>query len=409
MGRYFSDKTEEGIRLIYMQYDKKEIKRGVKLLEEAASEGDSDGLYFLSRCYMGSCYVWEFSGLEDDDQKSVELLKESIKKGSAAGVLGAMRCGELTPEVRATMPFASLKEAWDIIYQKAEDGHPFCQYMIGNTYYYGDILEIDESIDTSRFSNGEEMERELVGRCIPWFEKSISQGVSFGALNLRNLYQNGEHGFNKDIRRANALKKACADKGWPVWMKAFGDVLYDGKKYAESLTYFKAAAEKGQMNAWFDIGYQYEFGEGVQKEDSFALQCYERAAKNGVTAAMHRAGRCYYFGYGTAQDYGMAVNWLIEAAKREYRDSYVLFGQCLLKGWGIGQDYKSAKSYLEQAKECSMSNNALGEIYADGLGVPEDIKKGVEYFKKAADNEYGPAITNLSRFKKTLLGKWVRK
>ena len=41
------------------------------------------------------------------------------------------------------MPFASLKEARDDVLSKAEAGHPFCQYMIGNTYYFGDCFEID--------------------------------------------------------------------------------------------------------------------------------------------------------------------------------------------------------------------------------------------------------------------------
>ena len=46
-------------------------------------------------------------------------------------------------------------------------------------------------------------------------------------------------------------------------------------------------------------------------------------------------------------------------------------------------------------------------IYTEGLGIPADIKKGVEYFQKAKD--YAPAKEALLHFKKTLFGKWVRK
>ncbi len=36
MGKYFSDKTERGIDLVWMQYDREKILEGRRLLEEAA-------------------------------------------------------------------------------------------------------------------------------------------------------------------------------------------------------------------------------------------------------------------------------------------------------------------------------------------------------------------------------------
>ena len=42
----------------------------------------------------------------------------------------------------------------------------------------------------------------------------------------------------------------------------------------------------------------------------------------------------------------------------------------------------------------------LGVIYGQGLGVPEDIKKGVEYLQKAGSNE--EAKKELLKYKKTL-------
>ena len=49
------------------------------------------------------------------------------------GVLGAMRCGMLTPEMEEAMPFASLREAWNAVYEKAQAGCLFAMNMIGNT------------------------------------------------------------------------------------------------------------------------------------------------------------------------------------------------------------------------------------------------------------------------------------
>ena len=48
-----------------------------------------------------------------------------------------------------------------------------------------------------------------------------------------------------------------------------------------------------------------------------------------------------------------------------------------------------------------------GVIYAQGLGVPADIKKGVEYLQKAGNHKQ--AKEELGKYKKTLFGKWVRR
>ena len=83
-------------------------------------------------------------------------------------------------------------------------------------------------------------------------------------------------------------------------------------------------------------------------------------------------------------------------------------GTCYLFGYGCQRDPARARTLFEEAKYTSdLKNYGLGLIYADGLGVPEDIKKGVEYLQKAPG--YAPAQEALLRFKKTLFGKWVRR
>jgi Sel1 repeat. len=49
----------------------------------------------------------------------------------------------------------------------------------------------------------------------------------------------------------------------------------------------------------------------------------------------------------------------------------------------------------------------LGTIYCQGLGVPEDIKRGVELLKKAESRQ--EARDELAKYKRTLFGKWIRR
>ena len=149
---------------------------------------------------MGERYVWEYAALEINGEKAASLLKEGIRRGSACAVLLAMRCGELTPSARKAMPFASLKEARDDVLSKAEAGHPFCQYMIGNTYYFGDCFEIDGIDPQTAFHDPDGLRADTARHALPWLEKALNGGLSDAAKNLYNLFS-GSEGFPRDRGR----------------------------------------------------------------------------------------------------------------------------------------------------------------------------------------------------------------
>ena len=62
---------------------------------------------------------------------------------------------------------------------------------------------------------------------------------------------------------------------------------------------------------------------------------------------------------------------------------------------------------LERSRNTIWKNYGLGMMYAEGIGVPEDIGKGVEYLKAAGN--YEPAVKALKNYKKSLFGVWRRK
>lgn len=412
MGRYFSDKAEEGIRLVWTQYNQKEIMRGVQLLAEATNEGDADALCFLARCLMGPQYVWEYAGTQSDDEKAAELVKESVRRGSACGVLVAMRCGELTPAVRASMPFSSLKEARDIVLKKAEEGHPFCQYMIGNTYFWGDVFDIDDIDPAKLYKSQEELESDMSRKAIPWFEKALEGRMFMAAMNLNKIYC-GDNGLPADQGKQAALLRKGAEMGSPMWQERYADMLYDKEEYPESLKWYSLAAAQGQLSSWYSVGFQYEHGQGMEKNLEKAVECYQKGAEGEDKVSLFCLGRMTFFGKGTPQDYAKAVYWLNKAADNGNDRAYPLLGQSCLKGLGVAQDFAKAKSYFEKTSENSnfynMALNGLGEIYADGLGVSEDIPKGIQYFQSAIAKGSDDAKVNMSRFKKSLFGKWSRR
>lgn len=96
--------------------------------------------------------MWPCHGFPEDDDRATRLLHKSVEQGSALGVLVCMRTGELTPELLRKMPFASLREAFNAVLEIAEGGDAFCQYVIGNTYFWWDFIEI-QGMDASSFPN----------------------------------------------------------------------------------------------------------------------------------------------------------------------------------------------------------------------------------------------------------------
>ena len=414
MASYFSPVVDKAIEDIYYCYDNERAAAAVQALADASNNGDGDASYILSRCVSGPQYSWEYHPYKADDDVAEALVRKSITQGSAAGVLGAMRIGALTPEMEEAMPFDSLQQAWEGIYEKAEAGSPFCQNMIGNTYFWLDIPRIQnkgEEDFPSPAAFGQYL-RETTLACIPWFEKAFKGGMGFAGKNLYNLYHDGEKGWlEPQPEKATEVAKIGADLGYPDWQMRYGAELMKLKgREAEGLDYCLRAAKQGQLSAWYHVGRAYKEGIGVAKDARYAMECFEKGlADPAATGCPNLAGEMYFYGQnGIPQDYARAVQLFEMAHTNGNNWGNDMLGICYLLGQGCPQDPARAKALFEEAKYSSdLKNYGLGLIYADGMGVSEDIKKGVEYLQKAGN--YKPAKEALLRFKKTLFGKWRRR
>lgn len=415
MGKYFSDVVDRALEDIYYCYDISRAARALDPLKAASDAGDGDASYILSRCLSGPQYSWKYHPYQDDDDLVEKYIQKSIRQGSAMGVLGSMRCGMFTPEMKAAMPFADLRAAWDVVYKKAQDGCLFCQNMIGNTYFWLDIVDIEnKTIDhfPTKEAFGQYL-RESTLACIPWFEKAFRGGMGFAGKNLYHLYNSGEEGLvAPQPEKALEVARLGAELGYPDWQETYGKTLLKQPgREADGLNYCESAAKAGQLSAWYQVGLAYQNGKLVQKDYLYALSCYEKGMADPESEGCYcKAGELYFLGEGgIAQDYDRAVK-LFNHAHSHCQNTWVndMLGTCYLFGYGCQKDPVLARKLFEEAKYSSdLKSYGLGMIYAEGFGVGEDIKKGVEYFQKAKD--YAPAREALLRYKKTLFGKWVRK
>lgn len=416
MGKFFSDKVEEGISLVWCTFIPEEMKRGMELLDAAAKEGDADAMCFLARCYMGDEYVWGGGGLPVDEELSVKWVKESVLKGSAAGVLCAMRCDELTPAVRRNMPYTTT-QARDIILEKAQAGHPFCQYMIGNTYYYGDIIEMDKLDLEKDYPTEESYQAYAFPMAVEWFERALENGFTIAFRNLRCIYSEGEGGIAKDEEKVLHYTKLAAGKGDPEMMNNYGCLLTESGHEAEGFRWYKQSADAGEPVGCYNTGWCYEYGQGVAENQRKAFNYYMKAAKKEYATAYFKLGSFYYDGDEVEEDNAKAAYWFQKGADEEEFWCYPKLATCYQNGWGVEQDYDEAFDLFILAEESieeydddtkSLVWDGLGNAYGYGEGADEDFKLAVEYYQKAAGLDNENSQDSLKHFKKNLLGKWKR-
>ena len=93
MGKCYSDEVEKALQYIYYDLRAGKGAEGLALLEKASAAGDGDASCVLARCYCGNQYVWSGHDFPEDDDKATMLIHNAVEKGSAIGVMVAMRTG----------------------------------------------------------------------------------------------------------------------------------------------------------------------------------------------------------------------------------------------------------------------------------------------------------------------------
>lgn len=413
MGKYFTDVVEQAIADIYYCCDSGKAKQAAEAaFQSAKNDGDPDAYYILSRCFSGPCCSWDFHPFTENRAAANAMLNEAVTRGSAIGVLGALRMDMLTPALRASMPFGSIKEAWKIVKKKADGGNPFCQYMIGNTYYFLDLMEI-ENVSEKDFPDSaawQDWMRKQVQKCLPYFENAFQNGMGLAGRSLVDYYLAGRGAvILPDKEKGLEWERIGADLGYPEWQYKYAVTLYyDEKRLEEGYQYAQKAADGGHLTAWEIIGDALVDGKIVPKDCKRAVECYEKAGKHNSGYALSRAGWLYFQGQdGVPRDYARAVQLLTEAyqVSKGERGGEAL-GVCCLLGLGCGQDPQLGKSLLEKSKPCACRSYGLGMMYAEGIGVKQDIGAGVKWLKTAG--EYPPAQEALGHYKRNLFGVWKK-
>jgi TPR repeat protein len=239
----------------------------------------------------------------------------------------------------------------------AEQGHPGAQATLGYMYERGYGVRADPA------------------EAAKWYRKAADQNHDDGLFNLGRAYEHGV-GVSKDLSQARAYYTRAAAAGSTAARGALAQLgkgpepprpgqgqfdegvrLYQAKDYTGAVGIFMKLAGKGDPKAQLQIGYQYQYGEGLKKSSEEAARWYRKSADQGNAAAQSNLGSLYEDGQGVKEDWVEAAEWYRKSAEQ---------------GAAAGQF-------------------SLGRAYQFGIGVPQNRQEAVRWFDKAGDQGHDQA------------------
>lgn len=172
-------------------------------------------------------------------------------------------------------------------------------------------------------------------------------------------------------------------------------MYYNGQGVEEdekkSLELFKEAAEAGDVNSMNMLALQYRNGCGCAVDSDKSFYWQEKAAKSGNSYATVKLGLHYLKGIGTEQNFEKGLELLRQKARPECECGVLAMfwiGRCYEMGRGVEPDFDKAMEWYEKALEhkSEEARYRFALLYAEGIRVPEDREKAMEYCRSVSEN-----------------------
>jgi TPR repeat protein len=171
------------------------------------------------------------------------------------------------------------------------------------------------------------------------------------------------------------------------------------KLYQQAQHSYEKAAKKGHIEANFNLGLMYYYGNGGIKDIGYALQRFTQAARQGHSRSQYFVGKLYSEGQGSVEeDIIEGIKWYQRAAHQGLAEAQLELGHIYNNPWRAFRNQDLAiKYYYEAAKqgskealnalariESAQTSFLLGGIYYNGHGTPKNDWLAYQYYENAA-------------------------
>ncbi|WP_456156230.1 sel1 repeat family protein [Veillonella sp.] len=477
MAQYFTDRLQRVFHMIFMSYNQQTAQEGLRLLESivnnqstvtkpsqyelrnattvqgSTGESKSEDVYkksfspeerelgdayaLLARVYAGPRFTWAESGFPEDNMRTYQCLHDSIRRNSPIGTLQALRiAGSITPTVRRDMQL-SFDDAFRVVCDYAQKDDAYCQYIIGNVFFWGDyhtITPAKQLLEPEKTSFGQRLQRVLQSKSLRegiatlrgttdeetlqaksreyakyWFNKALSQGLAMFQGNLRNIYID-----EGDYENARRVARSAAELGNPTMMLYTGLDHHEKGEFTEAFTWFTKGANLGQPECIAELAdYYYHFYEQpmlratIPYDPVKGTELYQQAATknfNDAGYAALQAAFSYIFHIGNLPlDWGLIADLThMAATKDRFLFALPYISYMRIHGIGVTKNTKFAVQSLMRVLEeenralqeedrvlfyditRALTRVSLGYAYEKGYvtGTP-DLDTAVQYYESS--------------------------
>lgn len=211
----------------------------------------------------------------------------------------------------------------------------------------------------------------------------------------------------QDSIKASEYLNSAAESGYAPAERAIAFELLDSTSSNYNLNkgieMLSKSAEHGHLRAKLELSNYYFEGKGVDVDDKKALELINEGltgllnlAKEGNSKAQWVLGKMFISGNYLPQNNEQGNLWLKKSADANNAYGQLLYGASFMDG--EANDYTSAFYWINEANKNKLPESyaVLAELYRNGFGTSQDIKKAFELNLEGANLGDQTAMFNVA-------------
>mmetsp|Transcript_2273 Transcript_2273/g.4335 ORF Transcript_2273/g.4335 Transcript_2273/m.4335 type:complete len:815 (+) Transcript_2273:320-2764(+) len=172
-----------------------------------------------------------------------------------------------------------------------------------------------------------------------------------------------------------------------------GQIYYYGargirRNLKKALSYFRAAASRGDASAQAMIGHMLVRGQGTEQDLTAAFGNFSKSADGGSANGLNGLGFMYLYGLGVKRDVDKARKLFGDAAESGNPEAYYNLGALYVSGVGVRRrNYPTALNYFSMAAQKGhvLAMHKLAQMHLHGIGTGKNCDHAVNLFKAVAE------------------------
>eukprot|EP01084_Bolivina_argentea_P204373 349021_1 len=241
-----------------------------------------------------------------------------------------------------------------------------------------------------------------ISKAIELYKSAADRGHIGAQITLASLYETGITNYLQPniqlsiqwYRKAVEHDHLEAKNNLAVILLNNSDV--NSKEYHQAVTFLTESATKGHAASQNNLGYCYEFGKGVEKDESKAFEWYHKSAAQNYSASFVNLGYLFL----KRQQYENAFKYFLKASKNEDNiQSWYYLGLMHEKGYYVPINIHLALEYFEKAsqKGHELATIKVGDCYFSGVGpIMQSYSKAFDVYRKLALDGNSDAANNVA-------------